>query len=207
MTTPPVRQPDLIPATPVTVSPAALPVHQKKHGSLVGRRRVGGCAAHAFKPSVLRDKRRCVERVGGKNRPPYVHACKDKLDASTRIAPIKENDGLGRRFQSRHAHARAQDSLTARNKNSLENRTGVRSPAFTVRDQWASRLTDPPQRRPPFHYSRISSGFKDNMLSAIWARRCDTPPGRRFHPPTPQISSAPVPASLRAPCSRRCLRP
>lgn len=122
-------------------------------------------------------------------------------------APPKENDGLGRRFQSRHAYARARDSLTARNKNSLENRTGVRSPAFTVRDQWASRLTDPPQRRPQSYYSRISSGFKDNMLSAIWARRCDTPPGRRFHPPTPQISSAPVPASLRAPCSRRCLRP
>jgi len=176
MTTPPARQPDLIPATPVTAAPAALPVHQKKHGRLVGRR-----------------------RVGGKTRP--------RVHDHARSAPPKENDGLGRRFQSCYAHARAQDSLTARNKNSLENRTGVRSPAFTVRDQWASSLTDPPQRRPPFHYSRISSGFKDNMLSAIWARRCDTPPGRRFHPLTPQISSAPVPASLRAPCNRRCLRP
>jgi hypothetical protein len=200
MTTPPARPPDLIPATPVTAAPAALPVHQKKHGSLVGRRRVGGCAAHAFKPSVLRGMRKCVERVGGKTRAPYVHD-------HARSGSPKENDGLSRRFHSRCAHARARDSLTARNKNSLENRTRVRSPAFTVRDQWASSLTDPPQRRPPFHYSRIFSGFKDNMLSAIWARRCDTPHARRFHPPTPQISSAPVPASLRAPCNRRCLRP
>ena len=186
MTMPPARQYDLISAAPsrhrhrqhpsttagtteadkARASRTPLFHQRENNGRPVGRRRVGGYAAHAFKTNSLRGRRRYVERVGGKTRPPYVHASPLDQKKTTAWAVVSNPA----------ARMRPSGTVLPRNDNSLENRTAVRSPASAVRDRLTSMSTHPLQRRPPFYYSRTSSGFKNKMLSAIWGRRCGTPP-------------------------------